>query len=113
MEEQVRAKHILVKHSGSNDPVDHYRNRPVTRSKDEAISRIQEIKARLDAGEEFDTVANQVSECRSAQLGGDLGNFGRGLMEKAIEDATYALRVGQLSEPVLIDSGVHLILRTA
>lgn len=112
--EQVRAKHILLKHSGSRDPVDHYRNRPVTRSRDEAISRILEIKAKLEAGEIiFDTIANQVSECRSAQLGGDLGNFGRGQMEKPIEDATYALSVGQLSGPVLIDSGVHLILRTA
>jgi NIMA-interacting peptidyl-prolyl cis-trans isomerase 1 len=110
---QVRAKHILLKHSGSRNPVDSYRNRPVTRSQDEALSGILGIKARLEAGENFDTIANQVSECRSAERGGDLGSFGRGQMQKPFEDATYALRVGQLSEPVFTDSGVHLIFRTA
>lgn len=34
-------------------------------------------------------------------------------MQRAFEDATYALQVGELSGPVFSDSGVHLILRTA
>lgn len=34
-------------------------------------------------------------------------------MQKPFEDATYALQVGELSQPVFTDSGVHLILRTA
>jgi NIMA-interacting peptidyl-prolyl cis-trans isomerase 1 len=33
-------------------------------------------------------------------------------MQKAFEEATYALAVGELSQPVFSDSGVHLILRT-
>lgn len=36
-----------------------------------------------------------------------------GQMQPPFEAATYALQVGQLSEPVFTDSGVHLILRTA
>lgn len=50
--------------------------------------------------------------CRSNRRGGDLGYFGRGQMQKAFEDATYALAVGELSQPVCTDSGVHIILRT-
>lgn len=34
-------------------------------------------------------------------------------MQKPFEDATYALNVGQISDIVDTDSGVHLILRTA
>jgi NIMA-interacting peptidyl-prolyl cis-trans isomerase 1 len=33
-------------------------------------------------------------------------------MQKAFEDGTAALRIGELSGPVHSDSGVHLILRT-
>ena len=35
------------------------------------------------------------------------------MMQKAFEDATYALQVGQISDVISTDSGVHLILRTA
>lgn len=33
-------------------------------------------------------------------------------MQKPFEDATTALKVGELSGPVFTESGVHLILRT-
>lgn len=36
-----------------------------------------------------------------------------GQMQKPFEDATFALKVGEMSGPVFSDSGVHLILRTA
>lgn len=50
---------------------------------------------------------------RSARAGGDLGEFGRGQMQKAFEDAAFVLQPGELSQPVFSDSGVHIILRTA
>lgn len=34
-------------------------------------------------------------------------------MQKPFEDATFSLAVGELSQPVFTDSGVHIILRTA
>jgi NIMA-interacting peptidyl-prolyl cis-trans isomerase 1 len=34
-------------------------------------------------------------------------------MQKPFEDATFALKIGQMSDIVDTDSGVHLILRTA
>lgn len=33
-------------------------------------------------------------------------------MQKAFDDGTRALEVGQLSGPIFSDSGIHLILRT-
>lgn len=61
----------------------------------------------------FEELASKYSDCSSAKRGGDLGLFGRGAMQKPFEDASFALKVGDLSKPVFTDSGVHLILRTA
>ena len=33
-------------------------------------------------------------------------------MQKPFEDASFALKVGDMSGPVFTDSGVHIILRT-
>lgn len=60
----------------------------------------------------FGELASKYSDCSSAKRGGDLGPFGRGAMQKPFEDAAFALKVGELSEPVFTDSGVHIIIRT-
>ncbi len=108
---QVRAAHILLKHTGSRNPTDSYRNKPVTRSKQEAIQGIQQIKSQIKSIEDFQRLAKAHSECRSAANGGDLGVFGRGDMQKPFEDATFALQPGEISGLVDTDSGIHIILR--
>ncbi len=60
----------------------------------------------------FEELASEFSDCSSAKAGGDLGPFGRGQMQKPFEEATYGLKVGDLSKPVWTDSGVHIIKRT-
>ena len=37
--------------------------------------------------------------------------FGRGKMQKPFEEASFALKVGELSEIVTTDSGVHIVYR--
>lgn len=54
-----------------------------------------------------------MSDCSSAKRGGDLGLFGRGAMQKPFEEAAFALKVGEMSQIVDTDSGVHIIIRTA
>ena len=67
----------------------------------------------VDGKADFATLASKESDCSSAQKGGDLGRFGRGQMQRPFEEATYALKVGELSGIVDTDSGVHVIKRTA
>ncbi|GFR47805.1 hypothetical protein Agub_g9581 [Astrephomene gubernaculifera] len=109
---RVRASHLLVKHKDVRRPSS-WKEPVVTRTRDEALAMIQRFHEQLVRGEvDFASLASRESHCSSAKRGGDLGEFGRGDMQKPFEDATYALKVGELSGPVFSDSGVHLILRT-
>ena len=109
--EKVRASHILAKHNRSRRPSS-WKEANITRSKGEAMKMIQEFRERIVNGEDFEMIAKLESDCSSAKNGGDLGEFGRGQMQKPFEDAAYSLSVGELSQPVESDSGIHIILRT-
>ncbi|KXZ55762.1 hypothetical protein GPECTOR_2g1312 [Gonium pectorale] len=109
---RVRASHLLVKHKDVRRPSS-WKEPVVTRTREEALAMIQRFHEMLVKGEvDFATLASQESHCSSAKRGGDLGEFGRGEMQKPFEEATYALKINELSGPVFSDSGVHLILRT-
>ncbi|XP_028646869.1 peptidyl-prolyl cis-trans isomerase NIMA-interacting 1 [Erpetoichthys calabaricus] len=110
--DKVRCAHLLVKHNQSRRPSS-WRQERITRSKEEALELIQQYIEKIKSGaEDFETLASQFSDCSSAHKGGDLGLFGRGQMQKPFEDASFALKVGDMSGPVFTDSGVHIILRT-
>lgn len=109
----VRASHILVKWAGSRRPSS-WRQDNITLTKEQAVAELTAIQKSLVEGKaRFADVAKSRSDCSSAARGGDLGEFSRGQMQKPFEDATYALKVGEMSGIVQSDSGFHLILRTA
>lgn len=111
--DKVQASHLLVKHRESRRPSS-WRNENITITKEEALKTLLKFRNQIVSGEKtFEELASKYSDCSSAQRGGDLGPFGRGQMQKPFEDATYALKVGELSEPIWTDSGVHIIKRTA
>jgi len=68
-------------------------------------------KTRLDKGEKFGTVAQQVSLCPSGKKSGGLGTFTRGKMVKEFEKAAFELEKGQTSVPVKTKFGYHIIKR--
>ncbi|KAH7519939.1 hypothetical protein FEM48_Zijuj08G0090600 [Ziziphus jujuba var. spinosa] len=113
---QVRASHILIKHQGSRrkaswkDP----EGRVISNTtRDSAVSQLKAIRDDIVSGKtKFEDAASRYSDCSSAKRGGDLGPFGRGQMQKPFEEATFALKIGEISDIVDTDSGVHIILRT-
>lgn len=109
---KVAASHLLVKHRDSRR-ASSWREEKITRTKDEALALLEGYRAQIVNGEKsFGELAATFSDCSSAKHGGNLGEFVRGQMQKPFEDATFALKVGEMSGPVFTDSGVHIILRT-
>ncbi len=79
--------------------------------KDEKTAK--EIKEKLNNGEDFAALAKQYSEDPgSKEKGGELSEFGPGMMVKEFEDAAYKLEAGQVSDPVKTSYGYHIIKLT-
>ena len=74
---------------------------------------VQDLQKKLANGESFEDLAKDHSKCPSGKTGGDLGEFGKGMMVKPFEDAAFALKVGEVSAPVRTQFGFHLIQRYA
>lgn len=109
----VQCRHLLVKHAGSRRPAS-WKEDPITRSKEAARDILAGHAVAISEGRvAFDDLASRESDCSSAKRGGDLGSFGRGQMQKPFEDAAFALDVGQVSEIIDTESGLHIILRIA
>uniref|UniRef100_A0A915Q723 Peptidyl-prolyl cis-trans isomerase n=1 Tax=Setaria digitata TaxID=48799 RepID=A0A915Q723_9BILA len=113
---EVHCAHLLVKHSGSRRPSS-WRSDVITRSKDDARKILTGYKKQIeeapDKKAKLRDLAKEFSDCSSAKRGGDLGFFKRRQMQKSFEDAAFSLGVGQLSDIVDTDSGLHLIYRIA
>jgi parvulin-like peptidyl-prolyl isomerase len=103
--DQVRASHILLMYAGSMRST-------ATRSKDEALRLITDLKGQIDGGADLAALAKQHSDCPSSRRGGDLGSFGRGQMADAFEKAAFGLEVGATSGIVETPFGYHLLKRT-
>lgn len=72
--------------------------------------RAEALRAEILGGAKFEDVARRESaDTVSGADGGSLGTGGRGRFVTPFEDAAYALRVGELSQPVLTQFGYHLI----
>ena len=91
MSDKVRAQHILV----------------------EQEFEAKDLLKKLNEGAEFENLAKDFSKCGSAAQGGDLGEFGKGMMVKPFEDAAFNLNIGEVSEPVQTQFGYHIIKRNA
>ena len=85
--ERVRARHVLLG------------------SEKEAL----DIIARLKAGEKFEELAKKYSLDGSKDYGGDLGYFTAPEMVSEFSKAAFALKIGEVSQPVKTDFGWHVI----
>ena len=72
--------------------------------------KVTEIQAKLAAGEDFAELARTYSDdLGSKEEGGDLGFTTGDVFPENFEEALAELEVGQVSGPVITDSGTHFI----
>ncbi len=67
------------------------------------------LKVRINTGEDFADVAKEHSSCPSKAQGGDLGQFGPGMMVKEFDEVVFSAPVSSLQGPVKTQFGYHLL----
>ena len=97
--ETIRASGILIKVDVKSDAA----------KKEEARKKMEDIQKRVKKGEDFAILAKDFSQDASAAQGGDLGTIPRGRMPKALDDASFSLKPGEVSKVVETELGFHLI----
>ncbi len=97
---EIRASHILINLDENAAPVDTLK----------AYKKINDIRNRAVAGEDFGTLAEQFSQDPSAKDNkGDLGYFSAFRMVYPFENAAYKTQVGQVSKPFRTRFGYHIM----
>ena len=102
--DEVEASHILIKTTDDqNKPLPEAEQK---KAKEKAEKVLKEVKA----GGDFAELAKKYSQDPgSAEQGGSLGTFGKGMMVKEFEDAAFGMEPGQVSDLVKTDFGYHII----
>ncbi|HWU52243.1 MAG TPA: SurA N-terminal domain-containing protein [Tahibacter sp.] len=97
--EQRLASHILVTAKGGDAD-----------AQKAALAKAQQIAKSVREGKDFAAAAKESSEdLGSKGEGGDLGWLQPGVSDPAFDSALFALKKGEISEPVLSSEGYHII----
>ena len=94
--EQRHVRHILIAVEGGDET--------------SAEAEAAQVLARAQAGEDFATLAAELSDDPGTKTqGGDLGWLGRGVLVGPFEDALFAMQAGETRGPVKTDFGYHIL----
>jgi peptidyl-prolyl cis-trans isomerase SurA len=96
--EEIRLSEILVATKGE-DP----------KQVESAQTIANSLLADIRKGTSYEDAAKKSSEGPTAKRGGDLGYFSRGKLAKQLEDTTFAMKVGDVSEPIRTKQGFVLL----
>lgn len=111
--EQVKARHIIVSFGGQS-------GKTKEDAQKQADRIYQTLKQRVDAApaaekqavllREFEAAARTFSEDGVAKQGGDLGWFGRNVMDPAFEKVVWETEPGTISRPFETTYGFHIAM---
>ena len=68
-----------------------------------------DLKEQISNGADFGEVAKQHSKCPSGGSGGDLGEFGPGMMVKEFDEVVFSAPLNEVQGPVKTQFGYHLL----
>ena len=68
-----------------------------------------DLKNQIADGTDFGDVARQYSKCPSGASGGDLGEFGPGMMVREFDEVVFSAPINQVQGPVKTQFGYHLL----
>jgi peptidyl-prolyl cis-trans isomerase C len=99
-DEEVHARHILFRVEKADDKA----------ASDQAEGKVKAVIDRLKKGEDFATIAKELTEDPSGkQDGGDLGYFTKDQMVPEFAEVAFKLDKGAISEPVKTQFGWHVL----
>lgn len=75
----------------------------------ESEKQCQELKDQIVNGDDFADIAKQHSKCPSGAQGGDLGEFGPGMMVKEFDEVVFSAPINEVQGPVKTQFGYHLL----
>ena len=105
--ERVHARHILIRTPGSKVQL-----KPGQKelTEEQAKAKATDVYNRLKAGADFAKIAREESDdTGSGAGGGDLGSVNRGRTVEPFEKAAFALKEGEIGQPVRSPFGWHVI----
>jgi peptidyl-prolyl cis-trans isomerase SurA len=74
-----------------------------------AKAKAEDILKQIRAGASFEDLAKKESQDPSSAQGGNLGGFARGKLAKQLEDTTFAMKVGDVSDVIRTRQGFVIL----
>jgi peptidyl-prolyl cis-trans isomerase C len=101
--DRAEVQHILIKPDSGSEA-----------DKGTARSRLMEVRRSIEEGADFADQAAAHSECPSGKkTGGSLGWISKGMAAPELDKAVFSLEIGELSDIVESQLGLHIIMKTA
>src|SRR5439155_12832269 len=124
VEDQIKLRMIYIK-KGQPEPVPVAKPDPDTNAVEGATNEVaappppppvdprkrmaEELVAKLDAGDSFESLGKVYSERKEAKEGGDWGWIGRDVLRKELSDVAFTLKAGQHSRVIETAEGYYLL----
>jgi peptidyl-prolyl cis-trans isomerase SurA len=102
--ESIRLSEILI--STEKKPNDSRDEATILAAAQEKANR---LLAEIKAGAKFEDIAKKNSDGPTAAQGGDLGDFKRGTLAKELEDKTFAMKPGEVSDVTRTKQGFIIL----
>ena len=72
-------------------------------------SQCEALKSEIEHGADFADLARKHSSCPSGKQGGDLGEFGPGMMVREFDEVVFSAEINTVQGPVKTQFGYHLL----